>query len=88
LAGKAYYPKLFSERFLRKRGIFKKIAISVSLSMARFKLGPFPNYNMLLLFLDLVFTTLEDIGEMMSRDLLVQEVHWSVCQYRVACKTP
>jgi len=40
------------------------------------ELGLFSNYNMFFSFLNLIFTTLVDLGEVRSRDLLVGVGHY------------
>jgi len=74
LGGKAFQPIRFSERFLRKNGIEKNCYFCFLL-YGVLKLGLFTNYNMLFPFLDIIFTTLEDLGETRSRDLLVGVAH-------------
>jgi len=77
LGGEVYHPTGFSQRFLRKNGIFKKIAISVSFCMIRWNLVfLLINYNRLFPFLQLIFTTLDDLGEMRSCDLSVAVAHY------------
>jgi len=41
------------------------------------KLDFLTNFNLLFSFLELIFTTLDDLGEMRSRDLLVGVAHSS-----------
>jgi len=51
--------------------IFKKTwkFICVFLFCGELKLGPFTNCDMFFPVLDLIFTTLDDLGEMRSRDI-------------------
>jgi len=76
---------VFSERFLRKNGIFKKLLFLFPFVL---KLGLFINYNMIFPFLDLIFTILDDLGEMRWHDLLVEVAYYVLftqCLKKVSC---
>jgi len=54
----------FSERFLRKNGILKNLLFLFPFVIGVLKRGLFTNYNMLFPFLELICTTIDDLGEM------------------------